>query len=134
MPTATTPINSPSADQVDAALAKLSKQQRDILCHFWRLYIDQREREASPGFPGGCRIADTFGVPYRSSGEASFRASLSRAVARLENRGLVLRQNARSGSPGFGRCREHADDPKPIRTTNVSLTALGKAAAKRLTT
>ena len=115
------------------AIAKLSIQQKSILQHLWRLYLEDKQNQARPGFPAGCKTADTFGPVYRTKGPRSDQASMSRALARLEARGLVLRQNICRGSPGRGEYRRTADDPKSVRTHNVSFTDLGKVVAKWLT-
>jgi len=109
---------------------RLSRQQQDVLAHLYRLYVDQ-----APG---------PFGVPWRTTGTRSGQASLSRALRRLETRGLVLRQNQVVGSPdsvavdpdGVSRpgYKRTSRDQRHGRTTHVELTAAGIEVAKGLTT
>ena len=61
----------------------------------------------------------------------SQRAALSRAVRRLERRGLVLRQNWRRRPL---RARLSHADPGPGRTTHLELTPAGYQLAQRLIT
>jgi hypothetical protein len=69
-----------------------------------------------------------FGVPWymrsRNGITPVERASDSRALARLERRGLLLRQNS-----GTGKARVSPDQPHN-RTTHVRLTADGRRAAQ----
>lgn len=74
-----------------------------------------------------------WGTPWK--GDASLtnseRAVASRALRRLEQRGLVLRNNGVSGSPGTGKARTAASDPHN-RTTNVRITDAGRALVQSL--
>jgi hypothetical protein len=58
-------------------------------------------------------------------------AVLSQALKQLEDQGLVLRQNMRSGCPTTGGLRKSAKDPH-TRTTHVALTPRGWDVYKRL--
>jgi hypothetical protein len=81
----------------------------------------------------GARIALHWGVWWRiGDSTPAERAAFSRALKRLEERGLVLRQNRVAGAPGSGGLRDSAAQLH-IRTTNVQLTDMGREVAKRLT-
>jgi DNA-binding MarR family transcriptional regulator len=60
---------------------------------------------------------DVWGVPWRSTRSATpaVRAAVSRALKRLEQRGLVVRSNQVSGGPW---------------TTHVKLTEIGRTVAE----
>jgi hypothetical protein len=62
----------------------------------------------------------------------SRRASLSRALRRLEERGLILRQNSASGSPGIEGPRQSNADPHSRRSTEVQLLPAGMQLAREL--
>jgi hypothetical protein len=133
---------------------KLSKQQRHTLCWLEARMREleearartTREIEAHPDDrdircrQACCEWTMAWGVPWRD-GQArspSATAARSRALRQLERRGLVLRQNQVSGCPGFdedaprrGSKRRSAADPHD-RTTDVELTELGRAVARRL--
>ena len=115
----------PTQTQRDAD--DLSMQQRDLLMHLDR----QRQHLATHLL---ARNYACWGVPWGARGahSRSRQASVSRALARLEQRGLVLRQNWVNGSPGTGGIRTAATDPH-LRTTNVLLLPAGIALAARLT-
>lgn len=72
-------------------------------------------------------------MPWQERGEAFSsveRASVSRTLARLERRGLILRQNTLRGSgAGTGKARHSADEPHN-RTTHVRITDAGRLAAE----
>jgi hypothetical protein len=83
------------------------------------------------------RVEGVWGVPWRIPRHSrAVAASLSRALARLEGRGLLLRQNSVSGFPGCdGTGRSHrvsASDPHN-RTTHVVLLSAGFDLVERLT-
>lgn len=61
------------------------------------------------------------------------QAARSRALARLEARGLILRQNEVSGSPTRAMARRSAAEAPPLRTTHVLLLPAGIEVAERLT-
>lgn len=117
----------------------LSKQQQDILLDLLRETNRQIHRSGKPSAWGVWwynRIPQWLRQGYGPKSQtAAYRASLSRALKRLEERGLVVRQNCIHGFPGHpeGRAgRVSKVDPAPKRTTNVVLTAEGRAIAERL--
>jgi DNA-binding MarR family transcriptional regulator len=62
---------------------------------------------------------------------AADRAAFSRALRRLEQRGLVVRTNYSRGLPdGSGWARQRADQPAPVRSDHVILTDQGRAVAE----
>lgn len=101
--------------------ARLSKVQRDLL--LWA--YDHRPTSAM-NVAWGARLKWPKGMP------PARRASLSRALRRLERRGLVLRQNTTTGSPVTGAARKSPDEPH-TRTNCVALTAAGLELCERLT-
>jgi len=106
---------------------KLSQLQRQLLCALLR------DVDCYEGAGETIRAeAVTVGVPYRarewftpSWGWRYYApptsASLSRALARLEERGLLVRANIHDGA-----------DVRPTRTTHVRLTPEGRAHADEL--
>lgn len=76
-----------------------------------------------------------WGIHWRPFGDghpnASERASMSRALRRLDARGLVQRRNSHSGD----RHQERQDRERPAvtRTICVKLTEEGRSVAERLT-
>lgn len=101
----------------------LSEKQHDVL----RWLRRQDYRLESLGSPLQRRDLHGFGVPWQDRcGDGGItpveRASDSRALARLERRGLILRQN-------ITRVRQSADEPHR-RTTHVQLTPAGRNVAK----
>jgi hypothetical protein len=117
----------PCGNDADA-IAKLSRQQRTILVWLYRVYAELKAA-------GYARI-NTFGIPWRNPSANGFsrseQASISRALKRLEQRELVLRQNEVSGCPTTGSCREWNTEPH-ARSTCVRLLPEGIRVAKRLT-
>ena len=109
----------------------LSVQQRDIPGQLWGLHRD-RQRAFKGRVPGFLQF---WGVDWSVTGTRSEQASVSRTLARLEPRGLILRQNYVSGRPDTenGAIRTSAVDPHN-RTTSVVLLRAGITLAKRLTT
>jgi hypothetical protein len=109
-------------------MEKLSRLQKNLLMS---LYDDhcELERLRERGVPA---FAWCWGSRWRTTGESSVRASLSRALKRLEDRGLVLRQNEMSGCPDTGTMRQSKTD-RHNRTTAVQLLPVGVDLAKRLT-
>lgn len=100
--------------------SKLSRQQRHILDVLWEqtTYIEGHGNEFAKA------MLNYWGVRwYPAKGfddwKRSDSATISRALRRLEHRGLVERKNEISDRVG--------------RTTRVKLTAAGIAIAKRLT-
>lgn len=100
---------------------RLSKFQRDLL--LWAY----RNRPTDPAnVLWGARLKWPRGI------SPSKRASVSRALRRLEQRGLILRQNTTTGNPETGLARKSADEPHS-RTNCVALTPAGLELAGRLT-
>lgn len=61
-------------------------------------------------------------------------ASFSRSVRRLEERGLLFRDNGVSGVPALnGNRRTSIEEPPPTRANVLKLTDAGREMAKRLT-
>lgn len=105
----------------------LSEQQRVVLRWLHR----QEYRLETLGSPVQRRDLHGFGVPWQDRcAEGGItpveRASDSRALARLERRGLILRQSIR-------RARQSADEPHG-RTTHVQLMPAGRIVAKAIAT
>jgi len=101
---------------------KLSKVQRDLLAF---LYAEHIAGGAGPGY-GGC-------IHWRTKATNSGRATLSRALCRLERRGLLLRLNFTSGMGerhDFA-MRQSKDDPHN-RSTHIKLLPAGVEIGKRL--
>lgn len=94
----------------------LSRLQQAIVRHIWH-----HTRQALIGTDVAARMqVYEAGIPWRPRGRAAVwrlttRVDVSRSLARLERRGLVMRMNAGG------------------RTTRVRLTAAGLEAARRLT-
>lgn len=106
---------------VPAAMAKMSKSQKSIL-----LWLHQRYQE-------GVNDQWQWGAVWKTGGMSrSDQASISRAVARLEARGFLLRQNNTGGSPGCDHIRYTPEDLPPIRTSRLQLMPAGRAAAELL--
>jgi hypothetical protein len=109
---------------------KLSQLQRQLLCALLR------DTNVFEGWSESTRVeAATVGVPYRArewfTPSRGWRyyptptsASLSRALARLEERGLLVRANIHTGADAAGAA--------PVRTTHVRLTEEGRAVADEL--
>ena len=74
-----------------------------------------------------CRLG-TKGEPKSRADSAAY----SRAVRRLEARGLVLRINRSRGDPTTGRIRGSAREPAPGRSDCLVLTESGEEVAHRL--
>ncbi len=108
-------------DTVDAGKG-LSLDQALIL---GQLFKAHKERDAAG-------TLTVWGVPILTAGSASYRASVSRSLRRLEARGLILRQNNVSNIPGLSGRRRSADDPHR-KTTHVAFTDIGLAYMERLT-
>lgn len=84
-------------------------------------------------YKGYCRQVETmdkpsvWGMQYVASGTPANRASVSRTLRRLEQRGLILRHNDITGGK-----RSSPKDPV-VRTTHVEFTAAGLEYMQRLT-
>ena len=105
----------------------LSAQQRHVLIYIYTVWT------------GLSDYGRVWGVRWATSSSRSEAASLSRTLRRLEERGLILRQNASQGNnttPGFeGRVRMVGDGrQKGSRTLSVTMLPAGIEMAKRLTT
>ena len=98
---------------------KLSWWERELLLHVRRVEL---ERDGDR-FWGLCWRPGRFVANYRPG----TRVTVSRAVRRLERRGLALRQNR-----GWNDLRRKAADPAPRRMTDLSLTTEGRTLASRL--
>lgn len=95
-------------------------------------------------FLDGSRAESDWGVRWRpGKGRPGWstveRTDVSRALARLEHRGYVLRQNQRQSTcpsysdlPGMGTMRKSPTDPLWGRTTHVQLLAAGQSALEEL--
>jgi len=97
-------------------------------------YIQQHERRGGD-FPEVVRYRRVPLSCLRGQGASKRRAdsaAFSRAVRRLEARGLVLRINRSRGVPPSGRIRQSALEPAPRRSDCLVLTSAGEQAATRL--
>ena len=110
-----------------ATLNSLSHQQRAVLFWVarWMVHI-----EAAGTDTARARLP-VWGVPWHTGRNLSpaRRASMSRAVQRLEARGLVLRTN-----PTSGLLRRTRADLAPRRATHLRLTPAGCALVNALLT
>lgn len=118
---------------LEAVAKKLSWQQKRILKYLveYMEWIDEYGTEFGRG------EARNWGVPWKpgkwnETWENTHAASYSRALRRLEKRGLVLRNNDISGRPDTGEARRSMDDPHN-RTVRVLITDAGWEVGKRLT-
>ena len=133
----------------DMSNKKLSKQQKIILEFLFRLTKEGFEYKiwGVPWYPSKA-------VPPEFKYTKSTSASFSRSIRRLEERGLVIRNNQRSGVSLEGHVRESKDIPfetikrdyngnvilddnrraivTKARTINLKLTELGIEVSKRL--
>jgi hypothetical protein len=115
------------------AAAKLSRLQKQILLNL--LQIIRRHENQSEDFP---EIVLRRRVPLaalRTTDQPKSRAdsaAYSRALRRLEARGLVLRINRSRGDPATGRIRGSAQEPPPRRSDCLVLTARGEEVARQL--
>ena len=123
---------------------KLSEQQKDILASILALY----ERIEASGNDFAARQLEIWGVPWRTKWlycdlTRSDHAAISRALSRLERRGLVIRQNSCTGTPGLPEvynrsiggmmprdCRLSPEEPAPKRSDHVMLTLTGRQIAE----
>jgi DnaB-like helicase N terminal domain len=102
----------------------LSRLQKDILRDVWEETVRVERVLETKGMTGLLARVQYWGIEwYPSRGHDRWtptdRAVVSRALRRLEQRGLVERKNECTGQPG--------------RTTNVRLTERGREIAKQLT-
>ena len=113
----------------------LSYKQRCILSYFRNAehayaeakFSNETSRTITRSMLRFWGVPSNDGIPR----DPSERAALSRAMLRLEQRGLILRQNWTSGAPGVGGPRKAATDPHR-KTTHVLLTDAGRALADNL--
>ena len=97
-------------------------------------FIRHHEKQ-SQDFPEIVRYRRVPIRMLRTKGEPKSRAdsaAYSRAVRRLEARGLVLRINRSRGDPATGRIRRSALEPAPERSDCLVLTKCGEGVANRL--
>ena len=105
----------------------LSEQQESILV--WLLKTTKRARVEYRSF------AECWGIEWQRRTRitrhrpGTSTPSVSRSLRRLEERGLILRQNDVSGTGGS---RRSIADPAPTRTTCVVLTTEGVRIAEQL--
>ncbi len=121
-------------------MKQLSQLQREILScvlantkarELWEKEHEE-ERKNHP-YQGALYCVGIWGVSWKNgSNSLSTTAAISRALRRLEDRELVLRQNKTSGSVGWPKARTTKDQPAPARCTSVLLTATGRTIAESL--
>lgn len=104
---------------------KLSQLQKKILRHV--LHLTEQQGTTPPANLLE-QLKRRWGVPWHTEGTRTQQASFARALARLEERGLLLRQCDWSTE-----LRHSKEDPAPPRTTQLLLTPEGRDLAKRLT-
>jgi DNA-binding MarR family transcriptional regulator len=103
--------------------SKLSGVQRDLLVF---LYAEHADGGAGPGYDG-C-------IHWRIDGTDSERATLSRALRRLERRGLLLRLNFVTGmGERYDLAMRRSKDDPHNRTTHIKLLPPGVEVGKQLT-
>mgnify|MGYP006352915013 CR=1 FL=1 len=91
------------------------------------LWLLERYQEIEAGGDKRGMWAGAVRVPRAGAGQSrSDSASISRALRRLEDRGLIERLNHVSGSSDEGYVTQ-------MRTTHIRLTESGRALAERLT-
>jgi len=115
------------------AVTKLSRLQKQILLDLLR--VIRRHEKRAEGFPEIARWRRVPVFALRRTAEPKSRAdsaAYSRAVRRLEARGLVLRINRCRGDPTTGRIRSSARQPAPARSDCLVLTKRGEEVAKQL--
>jgi hypothetical protein len=100
---------------------KLSPQQQALLVRLYEEYTQCPHYRSPTG----------WGIPWRTHETRSRCSSLSRALRRLEARGLLLRQNWWGGLPGLEGPRQSKDDPHR-RSTSVLLLPAGVELAREL--
>jgi len=115
---------------------RLSQQQEDFLVWLLDRYRDLE----TPGrlTEYGKHSLTHWGVRlprFENGTSRSECASFSRAIRRLEQRGLVERWNTDSGNRETGMVAKLTDTPNVAshRTTNIRLTPAGRELAERLT-
>src|SRR5262249_36943074 len=120
---------------------KLSALQKDILCCLWSHYQGFLKPGNATWLRCGIRVKAFRHEEPKSPAD---RAAFSRSLRRLEQRGLIVRTNIRSGMPEEDprvaeirvterrNIRVRAGDPMVRRTDHIILTAAGMEVAKRL--
>jgi hypothetical protein len=101
---------------------KLSRLQRSILrrlLHWWA-WIHADERRARAYMPFGIPLTKLR--PYLQYRDPADRAAFSRALRRLEARGLIIRVNGTSGCPDVGGRMRTSPDQSHRRTDHILLT------------
>jgi hypothetical protein len=114
-------------------VTKLSRLQKQILLALLR--VIRRHEKRAADFPEIARWRRVPVSALRRTDEPKSRAdsaAYSRAVRRLEARGLVLRINRCRGDPTTGRIRSSARQPAPARSDCLVLTKRGEEVAKQL--
>ncbi len=116
-------------------MKQLSPLQREILSsvlantralELWE--AEHEEERAKHPYQGALYCVGIWGVRWNSgSNSPSDAAAISRALRRLEDRELVLRQNQHSTN-----ARTTKDQPAPTRCISVLLTGTGRAVAESL--
>jgi hypothetical protein len=121
-----------SSERTPVYLGKLSRLQKQILLKI--LQIVRQPQEYGDDFSEIGRYRRVPVLYLREQRHPKSRgdsAAFSRAVRRLESRGLVLRINRARGD-ATGRIRKSASEPAPRRADCLVLTKLGEEVAKRL--
>ena len=120
-----------SAPATSAVTSGLSVQQ---WCILGALYQRHEEIALDEEYPWRAHYM-AWGVRWHGlygQGTRSEQASLSRTLARLESRGLILRQNWASGSPDTDGLRTSKTEAH-IRMSNVLILTAGVDLGQRLT-
>ncbi len=110
-------------------MGKLSGLQKQMLVILFDLHQEQREFPDTSVWGVAWQPAKQWPAMNRADG-----AALSRAIARLESRGLLIRQNIRNGTPESGRRRDTPQSMPPLRCDHILLTEAGHAAARLIKT
>ncbi len=123
--------------------AKLSRLQKWLLSLLLELHENGDKRDAafkvaSPEMRGlhnqtaiwGVKWQPTKLFPARTRAES---VNVSRALARLEARGLVIRQSKMSGAPDTEKARTSHESLPPLRCDHVLLTQDGRETANKIT-
>ena len=118
----------------ESRTSKLSRQQKAILLHLYRVW--QEFEEWTPEW--GNRERE--GIPWHTRGTRSGHASVSRALKRLEARGFLRRINSNDQVNSHPQAYHHAEwlrrqgQRRHTRTNRIILLPEGETIAKRLTT
>ena len=110
-------------------MSGLSAIQREILLYVYK--VEPQQVHQWRGVSWRPRVACGLAAGAWSRADA---AAFSRSVRRLEQRGLLFRDNEARGVPALGGMRRTTlAEPPPLRTTHLKLTDAGRALAQRLT-